>query len=312
MRLNLRRNIYMNEICDAAGVSERGLRYAFEDLFGTSPNRYLSMLRLCAACRSLSMADSSRRSVKAIALSCGLLSRFADNYRKVFGELPRDTLMRAPRRSASRPEPSPAGFTRHSCRNCASACRSCCRFCITGCRFRPWICRNARLPCRIEVRQLRCNAEMSVTCLAASPLTFQLFVYGEMLMNRIYRRVWNRQLNALVVASELATGDSGGSAARDPRTSLLMPTALALALLCVLASGHAGASETNQSLRDLQALAAKYAQPMPVKVDAEVALAAAARQAQSSPALSADARVGLQLNTTSRRWCATCCRPRCR
>jgi len=120
-----------------------------------------------------------------------------------------------------------------------------------------------------------------------------------MLMNRIYRRVWNRQLNALVVASELATGDSGGSAARDPRAFLLMPTALALALLCALASGHAGASETNQSLRDLQALAAKYAQPMPVKVDAEVALAAAARQAQSSPAISADARLGLQLNTTS-------------
>ncbi|AUI07992.1 ESPR-type extended signal peptide-containing protein [Stenotrophomonas maltophilia] len=118
-------------------------------------------------------------------------------------------------------------------------------------------------------------------------------------MNRIYRRVWNRQLNALVVASELATGDSGGSAARDPRAFLLMPTALALALLCALASGHAGASESNQSLRDLQALAAKYAQPMPVKVDAELALAAAARQAQSSPAISADARLGLQLNTTS-------------
>lgn len=143
------------------------------------------------------------------------------------------------------------------------------------------------------------NAEMSVTCLTASPLTFQLFAYGEMLMNRIYRRVWNRQLNALVVASELATGDSGGSAARDPRSALLMPTALALALLCALASGHAGASESNQSLRDLQALAAKYAQPMPVKVDAEVALAAASRQAQSSPAISADARVGLQLSTNS-------------
>ncbi|HGM7336628.1 TPA: ESPR-type extended signal peptide-containing protein, partial [Stenotrophomonas maltophilia] len=118
-------------------------------------------------------------------------------------------------------------------------------------------------------------------------------------MNRIYRRVWNRQLNALVVASELATGDSGGSAARDPRSVLLVPTALALALLCALASGHAGASESNQSLRDLQALAAKYTQPMPVKVDAEVALATAARQAQSSPAISADARVGLQLSTAS-------------
>ncbi|MBA0277829.1 ESPR-type extended signal peptide-containing protein [Stenotrophomonas maltophilia] len=118
-------------------------------------------------------------------------------------------------------------------------------------------------------------------------------------MNRIYRRVWNRQLNALVVASELATGDSGGSAARDPRSALLVPTALALALLCVLASGHAGASESNQSLRDLQALAAKYAQPMPVKVDAEVALAAASRQAQSTTAISADARVGLQLSTNA-------------
>lgn len=96
MRMNLRHNIYMNEICDAAGVSERALRYAFDDLLGISPNRYLSMLRLCAACRGLSSADAGRKSVKAIALSCGLwdLSRFAENYRRVFGELPRDTLMR--------------------------------------------------------------------------------------------------------------------------------------------------------------------------------------------------------------------------
>lgn len=103
MRQNLRRYIYMHEICDAAGVSERALRYAFEDLFATSPNRYLSMLRLCAACRGLSMADATRRSVKSVALSCGLwdLSRFADNYRRVFGELPRDTLMRAPTSMAS-------------------------------------------------------------------------------------------------------------------------------------------------------------------------------------------------------------------
>jgi len=98
MRANMRRDICMEEICEAAGGSERALRYAFEHLLGTSPKRYLSMLRLCAACHGLSMADSSRRSVKAIALSCGLwdLSRFAENYRRVFGELPRDTLMRSP------------------------------------------------------------------------------------------------------------------------------------------------------------------------------------------------------------------------
>lgn len=98
MRTNMRHDIYNNEMCAAAGVSERALRYAFEDMLGISPNRYLSMLRLCAASRSLSLSDASRRSVKSVALSCGLwdLSRFADNYRRVFGELPRETLMRAP------------------------------------------------------------------------------------------------------------------------------------------------------------------------------------------------------------------------
>lgn len=96
MRENIRRVIYLNEMCGAAGASERALRYAFEDLFGVSPNRYLSMLRLCTAFRALASADSSRRSVKSVALSCGLwdLSRFADHYRTMFGELPRDTLMR--------------------------------------------------------------------------------------------------------------------------------------------------------------------------------------------------------------------------
>ncbi|WP_254427163.1 helix-turn-helix domain-containing protein [Rhodanobacter sp. C01] len=98
MRTNLRNDIYINEMCDAAKISERALRYAFEDLLGISPNRYLSMLRLCTACRSLASSDISRRSVKSVALSCGLwdLSRFADSYRRVFGELPHDTLMRTP------------------------------------------------------------------------------------------------------------------------------------------------------------------------------------------------------------------------
>lgn len=98
MRTNLRNDIYINEMCDAAEVSERALRYAFEDLLGISPTRYLSLLRLCTACRSLASSDVSRRSVKSVALSCGLwdLSRFADSYRRVFGELPHDTLMRSP------------------------------------------------------------------------------------------------------------------------------------------------------------------------------------------------------------------------
>lgn len=96
MRDNLRRQIYMHELCDAAGVSERLLRYAFEDLTGVAPSRYLSLFRLCEACRALSHADAWSQSVKSVALDCGLwdLSRFADSYRRVFGELPRETLQR--------------------------------------------------------------------------------------------------------------------------------------------------------------------------------------------------------------------------
>lgn len=96
MLANMRRQVYMQEICDAAGTSERTLRYAFDDLTGHSPGRYFSLLRLCAACRALSTADASEKSVKSVALSCGLwdLSRFADSYRSVFGELPRETLQR--------------------------------------------------------------------------------------------------------------------------------------------------------------------------------------------------------------------------
>lgn len=98
MRENMQRVIYLEEICGAAGVSERALRYAFEAMFAVSPNRYLSLLRLCSAFRLLAAADASRRSVKSVALSCGLwdLSRFAEHYRNLFGELPRDTLARKP------------------------------------------------------------------------------------------------------------------------------------------------------------------------------------------------------------------------
>ena len=94
MRSHLRKDIYLQEMCQAGGASERTLRNAFEHMVGVSPNRYLAMMRLCMAYRSLARADMSRQSVKSVALSFGLwdLSRFADNYRRIFGELPRATL----------------------------------------------------------------------------------------------------------------------------------------------------------------------------------------------------------------------------
>lgn len=98
MEAHLHEDLYLQAIARAVGASERSLRYAFQDLAGVSPMRYLKLLRLSHACRTLAAADASRRSVKSVAINCGLhdLSRFALAYRRAFGELPYDTLLRAP------------------------------------------------------------------------------------------------------------------------------------------------------------------------------------------------------------------------
>ena len=97
MRANLHRDIYLDELARTAGMSDRGLRYAFADLLGVSPTRYLALLRLHEASRQLAAAGGGRLSVKSVAINCGWwdLSRFAANYRRAFGEHPSDTLMRA-------------------------------------------------------------------------------------------------------------------------------------------------------------------------------------------------------------------------
>lgn len=96
MFANLRHEINNRQLCNVACTSERTLRYAFNDMLGVSPNRYLSLMRLCEACTHLAQADATRRTVKSVALSCGLwdFSRFAENYRRLFGELPNHTLAR--------------------------------------------------------------------------------------------------------------------------------------------------------------------------------------------------------------------------
>lgn len=98
MEEHLRDDLYVEQICAATSVSERGLRYAFIDLTGLSPMRYLRMLRLSSACRTLASSDVARRSVKSIAIGCGMhdLSRFASAYHRTFGEGPYNTLLRVP------------------------------------------------------------------------------------------------------------------------------------------------------------------------------------------------------------------------
>ncbi|WP_447593973.1 YadA-like family protein [Stenotrophomonas rhizophila] len=112
-------------------------------------------------------------------------------------------------------------------------------------------------------------------------------------MNRIFRLVWSHRLNALVVVSEVAT--SRGSLVAGPVVvHLKVPLSmLSMGLALALCSGTAWAGES-QTRSDLDALTNKYA-PLPVKVDAEAALAAMVRTGDSTPALSAAANVNLNL-----------------
>lgn len=84
-------------LCAVAGVSERTLEYAFQEYFGSTPVRYLRLRRLTRVRTRLQNADSARTRVTDVATACGFfeLGRFAAEYRKLFGELPSETLAEA-------------------------------------------------------------------------------------------------------------------------------------------------------------------------------------------------------------------------
>ena len=82
------------DLCRVAQVSERTLRYAFHDELDLSPLAFLRRLRLHAARRELMNAEGGLRRVTDVANGQGFpeLGRFAADYRRLFGELPSETL----------------------------------------------------------------------------------------------------------------------------------------------------------------------------------------------------------------------------
>lgn len=81
-------------LCSVAGVSERTLEYAFRELVGVTPVRYLKLRRLNRVHRALRAPEAATASVTDVALRAGFydLGRFAGEYRALFGELPSQTL----------------------------------------------------------------------------------------------------------------------------------------------------------------------------------------------------------------------------
>ncbi len=84
----------IQDLCRAAGVSERTLYYAFLEEFGTTPIAYTRAYRLNAARKALRRAEPSFGKIADVAGYWGFwhMGQFAADYRKMFGELPSQTL----------------------------------------------------------------------------------------------------------------------------------------------------------------------------------------------------------------------------
>ncbi|MEA3411148.1 MAG: helix-turn-helix domain-containing protein [Pseudomonadota bacterium] len=83
-------------LCEAAGVSQRTLEYAFRETFGMTPLTFLRLRRLHAARRQLASASPGSTRVADTAYAHGFYEpgRFASIYAACFGELPSETLRR--------------------------------------------------------------------------------------------------------------------------------------------------------------------------------------------------------------------------
>ena len=81
------------QVCSRVGTSRRKLNYCFQDVLGTTPVKYLRSLRLNGVRRALRQAIPGT-TVQDIASHWGFwhLSQFAQDYKRLFGELPSATL----------------------------------------------------------------------------------------------------------------------------------------------------------------------------------------------------------------------------
>ena len=87
------RPVTVREVCEASGVSWRTLDYAFKEHYGVSPEAFLKARRLNFVRQELRDSNGAGR-VRDVASRWGFwhMSQFATDYRKLFDELPSETL----------------------------------------------------------------------------------------------------------------------------------------------------------------------------------------------------------------------------
>lgn len=103
MRQNVHEEIGVLDICAATHVSRRTLQYCFEERLDISPLQYLKALRLNQARRQLkrlmesAVAREHENTIASVAALCGYnhASRFASEYKRLFGRLPSHSAAKA-------------------------------------------------------------------------------------------------------------------------------------------------------------------------------------------------------------------------
>lgn len=93
---NITRPLTIHEICNAIGTSRRALQYAFNTVFGINPVSYLRVVRLNRARQALLSKGAENTNVTSTAMNWGFvhLGRFAQDYKRLFGESPSMSLSR--------------------------------------------------------------------------------------------------------------------------------------------------------------------------------------------------------------------------
>lgn len=96
MREHVDGPLTIEDLCRELRVSRRTLQYGFREVLRLNPVGYLRALRLNGARRAL-RSGGQDATVQDVAARWGFwhLSHFASDYRRMFGELPSDTLYRA-------------------------------------------------------------------------------------------------------------------------------------------------------------------------------------------------------------------------
>jgi AraC family ethanolamine operon transcriptional activator len=89
-------DVRLTDLCRASGASERRVRHAFYECYGVPPTAFLRTAALHEVRRTLLEGPAVRDAVSRAAFDFGFrhLSRFADHYRALFGELPSATVAR--------------------------------------------------------------------------------------------------------------------------------------------------------------------------------------------------------------------------